>query len=312
MRKFTFPTVVAAAVLVLAGVSAGPVAAADDTRTVVHAAGTTAIPAHPRKVVVFDTMALDSLDALGVAVAGVPRDNATFPPLLAKFQQGDHFNAGGLFEPDFPALAEAAPDLIVGGGRARKAYGELSKIAPTIELTVDDSRFMDSLRERVTQMGEIFGKQAEAKAALAALDARSARVRAKAAGAGTGMVVMINGGRLSAYGPGSRFGFIYDGLGFRPPVDLPDKGLHGNAMSFELLAKADPDWLFVISRDAAIGTAGAPQAAQVLDNELTARTKAWTKGHVVYLDSAEVYVAGGLQTLTHIADAVDQALSRAP
>jgi|AGTN01.1.fsa_nt_gi ABC-type enterochelin transport system, periplasmic component len=312
VRGLKMPLMVAAvAVLGLAGCGEGDRPAAQETRTVTHASGTSAVPLSPRKVVVFDTAALDTMDALGIPVAGVPRNNVTFPPLLAKYQGQGHLNAGGLFEPDFQALGAAAPDLIVGGGRAKKAYDELNRIAPTIDLEVDNSRFMESFRQRTLQLGEIFGKEAEAKAILDELDRQAAAVRAKAQGAGTGLVVLISGGRLSAYGPGSRFGFIYDGLGFEPPLELPDKGQR-NAMSFELLLQADPDWLFVISRDAAIGTQGAASAEQVLDNELVAKTKAKRLGHIVYLDSAEMYMAGGIQTLTRLTRTVDQALSARP
>jgi len=55
----------------------------------------------------------------------------------------------------------------------------------------------------------------------------------------------------------------------------------------------DPDWLFVIDRDAAIGTEGAQPAAQVLDNELMHQTKAWQQGHVVYLDPFNWYIISG-------------------
>lgn len=300
-----------AAVVGFTGLETAAQAADAQTRTIVHAAGTTGIPVHPKKVIVFDTVSLDTMDALGIPVAGVPRNNVAFPSFLAKYQKGSYINAGGLFEPDFQGLSAEEPDLILGGGRAKKAYGELSKIAPTLDLEIDDSRYVDSLRERTLQIGDIFGKQAEAKAALDALEAQAAKVRAKADKAGTALVVMVNGGRMAAYGPGTRFGYLYDGLGFKPAIDLPEKGLHGNVMSFELLQKADPDWLFVISRDAAIGTQGAVSAQQVLDNELVAKTKAKQKGHIVYLDSAEMYLAGGLQTLTHLTQTVDQALSAA-
>ncbi|GAB3447767.1 siderophore ABC transporter substrate-binding protein [Insolitispirillum peregrinum] len=283
-----------------------------ETRSLTHAAGTTPIPLHPQKVVVFDTAMLDTMDALGLPVAGVPQTTVTYPPFLAKYQGQPYFNAGGLFEPNFQALSAAAPDLIIGGGRASKAYGELSKIAPTIDLNVDDEHFADSFRQRILQLGDIFGQQDQARAALADLDQKTAAVRGKAEQAGTGLIILINGGRLSAYGPGSRFGFIHDVLGFKPAIDLPDKGLHGNAMSFELLQQANPDWLFVISRDAAIGTQGAASAQQVLDNELVQRTKAYQNGHIVYLDSAEMYVAGGLQTFRHLTAMVDHALSAKP
>lgn len=276
-------------------------------RTVVHAAGTTEVPVAPHKVVVFDTAALDTMDALDIPVAGVPQRPVALPPFLAKYQGKAYLDAGTLFEPAFEALSAAEPDLIIGGGRATKAYAELSRIAPTIDLRVDDARFLPSFHERTLQLGEIFGKAAEARAALDDLDRRTAAVRGKAPG--TALLVLVTGGRISAYGPGSRFGFIYDALGFKPAVPLSDTGPHGNAMSFELLLQADPDWLFVVDRDAAIGAKGAASARQVLDNDLIRGTKAMRAGRVVYLDAGEMYLAGGLQTLRHLTETVNARLS---
>ena len=39
----------------------------------------------------------------------------------------------------------------------------------------------------------------------------------------------------SAYGPSSRFGFIYDVLGFEPAYVFDSPGSHGNIVSAELL-----------------------------------------------------------------------------
>lgn len=313
MHKLTGPLIVAAiAILGLSGCGEAQKPAKGATQTVVHAAGTSEIPAAPHKVIVFDTGMLDTMDALGIPVAGVPQKTVHLPSFLSKYLGSDYINAGGFFEPDFQALSAAAPDLIIGGGRAKKAYGELAKIAPTIDLEIDDTHFIDSFHQRTMQLGEIFGKKAEAKAALDQLDQQAAAVKAKAASAGSGMLIMINGGKISAFGPGSRFSFLYDALGFKPPVELPDKGLHGNAMSFELLLQADPDWLFVINRDAAIGTQGNASAEQVLDNELVNKTKAKRLGHIVYLDSAEMYLGGGIQTYKHLTGAIDRALSATP
>ena len=47
----------------------------------------------------------------------------------------------------------------------------------------------------------------------------------------------------------------------------------------------------------------------MLDNQLVRQTKAWKNGHVVYLDSAKLYLtASGLRSQQDIVDQLTQAL----
>ena len=60
-------------------------------------------------------------------------------------------------------------------------------------------------------------------------------------------------------------------------------------MSFEYILETNPDWLFVVDRDAGTGeTNGA--AAALLDNELVNQTKAAQAGQIVYLDPQAAYI----------------------
>ena len=63
----------------------------------------------------------------------------------------------------------------------------------------------------------------------------------------------------------------------------------GDDISVETIAAANPDWILVMDRDAAIGQEG-QAAAQVLDNELMANTTAWSNGDVTYLDGGRWYI----------------------
>ena len=82
----------------------------------------------------------------------------------------------------------------------------------------------------------------------------------------------------------SRFGVIHDAFGVKPATAGLSVSNHGQAISYEFIAQTDPDWLFVIDRDAAIGREGSP-ARSMLDNELIRPTKAWKTGRVVYLNN---------------------------
>lgn len=279
--------------------------------TVEHAQGKTEIPRHPQKVIVMNMETLDIMDALGAPVAGVPQTNVRFPEFLAKYNSADYINGGTLFEPAYETLSNAKPDLILGGSRARDSYDKLSGVAPTISMDIDNKRFIDSLTERTTELGLIFGKEKEADKLITDFKGKIADIKTKAPTQGKAMVILISGGKISAYGPGSRFGFIFDELGFEPAyVFEEDTGRHGNIVNAELLVKLNPDWLFVIDRDSAIARSDAQPAAEVLDNALVRKTAAWNKGQIAYLDSSAVYIAGGIQTYSKLMDDVNNALEK--
>lgn len=273
-----------------------------------HTQGETKLPAVPRKVLVFDVASLDALDALGVDVAGVP--SFKFPPSLAKYEGAGYTKIGSLFEPDFEAVNAAGADLIIVGGRSSAKYAELAKIAPTIDLTVNAQDYIGSVRGNVETLGRIFGKEAEAAAQLAELDKSIADVREAAAGAGKGLLILTTGGKMSAYGPGSRFGVLHSDYGVKPAREDLKAANHGQAVSFEFILETNPDWLFVIDRDSAIGREGV-SAKQFLDNELVGQTTAWKTGQVVYLDPVNWYlVGGGINALKANADQIAKALRK--
>lgn len=258
---------------------------------VTHAQGVTEIDGVPQTVVVFDVATLDTLAALGVPVAGAPggRVPASFAP--------DASPVGTLFEPDVEAVTAIGPDLIIVGGRSASKYAELSALAPTVDLSVQGEDYLAGVRHNVETLGGIFGREAQAAEQLAALDADVAALNALAQDAGRVLVVLTTGERMSIHGPGSRFGVIFDDYGFTPAMAGTDTGNRGQSITHEFILETDPDWLFVVDRDAATGgEAGA--ARQLLDTDVVRGTTAWQEGQVVYLDPAGWYITGGgLQTL---------------
>lgn len=271
-----------------------------------HVQGKTQVPLNPKTVIVFDLASLDTLDALGVEVTGVP--GGIMPDYLSKYGADGVAKVGSLFEPDFEAVAALSPDLIIVSGRSAPKYDALSKIAPTIDLSVDGARYLENAQQNVRTLGRIFGKEEQAEQALARLDASTAALKNKLSHAGSGLLILTTGGKMSVYGPGSRFGLLFTDLGLRSTDENIKVGLHGQPASFEYILEQNPDWLFVIDRDAAIGQKARP-SQQLLDNEIVGRTNAWRKGQVVYLDPMNWYlVGGGLTSLQQTVDQVSQAL----
>nr|WP_066131368.1 siderophore ABC transporter substrate-binding protein [Bordetella ansorpii] len=285
-------------------------AAAQATVQVKHARGVTAVPAHPAKTVVMDLAVLDTLHALDVEVTGLPAA-VKLPPQLAQYQDKRYLKVGSMFEPNYEVIHAAAPQVIFVAGRSAPKYDELARLAPTVDLTVDPKDLVGSVRRNTELLGGIYGKQDLARRKVRALDDSIAALKARAGGAGTGLILLTTGGKMSAYGPGSRFGVIHDAFGVKPAAPGLNVSNHGQAVSFEFLAQTDPDWLFVIDRDAAIGREGV-SAQRLLDNELVRATRAWRTGRIVYLNAYNWYLLGsaGLAGMQQNVDDLAQALAK--
>lgn len=289
-----------------AGLAALMASAALADVTVETAQGPVTLPETPAKVAALDLGVADMMMALGVTPAAVP-DKLYLDHLQPLAQAAP---AGTLQEPDLEKLAALGPDLIVVANRSAVKKDAVAQVAPAIDMTVDGADLIGQAKARLAALAALFGRQAEGEALAAALDGKLAALADAGRGKGTALVVLTNGPKMSAYGEGSRFGWIYEVTGL-PQVEatLKSEANHGDAVSHEFIAQANPDWLFVLDRGAAIG-ADEPSARATLDNELVRRTSAWKNGHVVYLPADNVYLApGGYTALSETLDALTAALS---
>lgn len=261
---------------------------AQSTVSVKHAQGTTEVPLKPKKVFVFDLGVLDTLDALGVEVAGVPKQNMPVP--LKKYEGSKYTKIGSLKDPDFEKIASEKPDLIIASSRSSKSYGELSKIAPTLNLTPDQKAQERTFTEYATALGRIFGKEAEVKSKLEDIAAQAKAVKG-AAGSGETLFAMVSGGEVNAYGQDSRFGYVFQTLGLTPVSGITNADRHGQAVSFEFVKEKNPARIYVLDRDETSGKSENGNAAKAtLDNELVKSTDAAKNGKITYVDAASWYL----------------------
>lgn len=253
--------------------------------TVQTARGEVALTARPETVAVYDVAAIDTLAALGVTPAGTP--DRLYVPHLAEVPLNP---VGTLFEPDLEALVALDPDLVITGGRSSTKVEALSRVAPTLDMTIGEDVPAEA-RARIAAYGALFGKEARAAEMEHALDAAIAAARAAVTGKGRALILQTNGPKISAYGRASRFGWIHGALGLPEAHAALSPDTHGDAVSFEFVAETNPDWLIVVDRAAAIGETASAHAT--LDNPLVAGTTAGQKGQIVYLSPAPIYIAGG-------------------
>ena len=89
-----------------------------------------------------------------------------------------------------------------------------------------------------------------------------------------------------------------------------DTSTHGNEASFELIVDKNPDYIFVMDRDAAIGTDGAQLAREIVENELVMGTDAYRNGNIVYLAHPVVWYTaeGGIHALDLMLQDMENAL----
>lgn len=277
---------------------------APQTVTVDHELGETEVDVNPEKVVVFDFGILDTLDELGVEVAGVPQNN--IPSYLDQYESDEYENVGSLKEPDFEKIAEIDPDLIIISGRQSSLYDQLTDITDaTIYLGVDTERYMDSFEENMQVIADIFDKEEEINEKMTAIEDSIAELSEKAEDSDKdALIILSNDDKISAYGPSSRFGIVHDVFGVEATDENIEASTHGQNVSFEYVKEENPDILYVIDRSAAIGEESSAQT--IVENQLVESTEAYKNDDIYYLDPDFWYLSGGgLQSVQEMIEEID-------
>lgn len=263
---------------------------------------------NPKRVVVFDYGVADILKNLGVdAVVGLPK-NGKMPEILSNYSDDKYTNVGSLKETDFEAVESLNPDLIIIGGRQAEDIDSFKEIAPTVNLAVDGQDYMNSFKSVVTDLGNLFDKQDEAKKAIDEIEAKIAKVNKTVTEKGlTASVVMANEGNISAFSAKSRYGLIYNGLGFAEVDKNIDDSTHGQQVSFEYFLENKADYVFVVDRGAITGKGDS--ASKLFDNEVMNKTEVAKNGNIVYLNSVIWYtMTGGIESTNQMIDEIADAI----
>jgi len=276
-----------------------------------HAKGNLSIKNLPTKTIVLDMATLDNLDALGVKISGVPEGNLV--NYLDKYQIDKYLKAGTLFEPNLEVIKNAKADLVIIGGRSASKYEQVAELAPTLDLSIDSDNYLASSQKRLTQLGQIFDKTSKAENLNAKLSNKIAKLKARSATAGRMVMLIVNEGKIGVINTKARMGWLYRDLGFTPISDNLEQFNRDNPMPLSFLTEQNPDWIFVIERDSAIGK-GTPEyaAPKVLDQVEIRQTTAARKGQIVYLHPQESYIVGnGYTAITKIIEQIQNALDDA-
>ena len=258
------------------------------------------VPYDPARIAILDMAALDILDALGVGerVVGSAQTSLDY---LQSYITEDVPNLGTIKEADLEAVMSCEPDVIFIGGRLSSSYDALSEIAPVVYLSTDtELGVLESVRKNAYIIASLFGLEEKVDGLMGDFDARIAALSEFAQGK-TAIIGMVTSGGFNVLGNDGRCSLIGREIGFdNIGVDAEiSTSTHGNEASFEFIVDKDPDYIFVMDRDAAIQTEGAQLAKDIVENELVKGTRAYQEGNIVYLANPAVWYTaeGGITAL---------------
>ena len=270
------------------------------------------VPANPKRIAILDMASLDILNSLGVSDRVVGSATTKLPYLSDIVNAEDVANLGTIKEADLEAVMACEPDVIFIGGRLSKNYDALSEIAPVVYLSTDSELgVVESVRKNAGIVASMFGLEDKVDELMSGFDARIATL-AEAAKDKTAIVGMCTSGSFNVMGNDGRCSIIGREIGFENVgVDANiDTATHGNEASFEFVVKQNPQYIFVLDRDAAINAEGAQLARDIMENELVMGLDAYQKGHVVYLANPAVWYTaeGGVTALDIMLSDIESAL----
>ena len=258
------------------------------------------VPYDPQRIAILDMASLDILDALGVGdrVVGTASTRLEY---LQDYINDEIANLGTIKEAALEAVMACEPDVIFISGRLSSSYDTLSEIAPVVFLATDtELGIVESVRRNAATIASMFGLEDQVDELMAGFDARIQALQAVSEGQ-TAIVGMCTSGSFNVPGNDGRCSIIGVEAGFENiGVDANiDTSTHGNEASFEFIVEKAPDYIFVMDRDAAIGTDGAKLAREIMENELVMGTDAYKNGNIVYLAHPAVWYTaeGGITAL---------------
>lgn len=283
---------------------------APTTVEITDAHGTVTVPVNPQKVVALDNRTFETLADWDIKLLAVPKD---VMPADSSYVSDDSVqNIGNHREPNLEIIAAADPELVIVGQRFAGFYEEIKKLVPNaavIDLNFDVSEkseapgdnFVNGFKDTTISLGKIFNKNQEAEQLVADFEKSIEDAKAAYNGKDKVMSVIVSGGNIGFAAPhsGRVWGPMYDIFGWVPALEVGNSSSdhQGDEVSVEAIAQSNPDWIFVLDRDAAISsTTDAVPAQDVINNSPALQNvTAVTKGQIVYAPN-DTYTNESIQT----------------
>lgn len=254
-------------------------------------------PVAPKKVAVLNYQTLDFLDAMGLGhtVAGMVKGSA--PEHLKKYDEDENIkDLGGMKDIDMEALAALKPDVIFSSDRTQKMYDTFSEIAPTMAAYISyKDGFMNSYSALAKNHAKIFDIGDKVDDKIAGYESRVNAIKSQFGGKTALLGIFADG--LNTLGNTGRCSLVVNEMGF--VNQAADKEVnHGNKSSYEVFLELNPEYMFIIDKDTAVG-ADAVEAKQQMENDIIKQTDAYKNNKIIYLEPADAWYTcdGGITAM---------------
>ncbi|MBQ8295325.1 MAG: ABC transporter substrate-binding protein [Clostridia bacterium] len=263
------------------------------------------VPYDPERIAILDMASLDIIDGLGLGDRVVGCTSVSIEYLKDEYNPtdtNDIKNVGTIKEANMVELMACDPDIIFIGGRLSSVYNDLAEIAPVVYLGVDATKgVVESTTTNTQQIAKIFGKETEVNALLAQYDF-STRINAiKTQFEGKRAIVgMYSGSNFNLVDNTGRCSIIGKECGFANIKDGQTSGAtHGDTASWEAIKTLNPEYIFVMDRNNAIGSEATVSTKEAIENEIVKTMDVYKDGKICYLGHPNVWYTseGGVQAL---------------
>ncbi len=279
------------------------------------------VPYQPERVAILDYAVLDMMDSLGVGDTVVSTAVGTISYLQTYWDavdNGDIANLGTLNSFSLETLQQSEPDIIFIGGRQSSRYAELEEIAPVVYLTVNAGTLVEDTIDNYGTIAQIFGVSESAVFQKLSQYDFYGRIETLSAlsedGEKTALNIMwTSASNFNALASDGRLSLIVNELGFTNANETYTDSQHGSSTSWEAIAEANPDYLFVMNRAFITSNDGTSQedAKAALETEIAGYlSEVHYTGMVVVLLNPDVWYTGegGIQALDTMLSDLESAL----
>lgn len=286
--------------------------------------GTVTVPVNPKKVVSLDSRSFETLSDWGIELEAVPKDVMSEDSSYVKDESVQ--DIGNHREPNLEIIAAVDPELVIVGQRFANHYEDIKRLVPNavvIDLNFDISEEADKpgenlvngLKNSTIALGQIFDKNKEAEELVADLDKSIEETKSAYNGTDTVMSIVVSGGDIGFSAPfyGRVWGPMYEIFGWVPSLEVESTSSDhkGDDISVEAISQSNPDWIFVLDRDAAVSSTDEEVPAQdvIDDSPALENTTAVSKEQIVYAPN-DTYTNESIQTYLKLFEKLTNALAK--
>ena len=287
--------------------------------------GTVSVPVNPKNVIALDNRTFDTLSDWGIELVAVPKD--VMPEASSYVKDEAVGNIGNHREPNLELIAAADPELVIIGQRFASYYEEIKGLVPNaavIDLSFDVSgeknaageSLVNGLKDSTRALGQIFDKNKEADKLIATFDEAIENAKSAYNGSDTIMSIVVSGGEIgfSAPSSGRVWGPMYEVFNWKSAleVDGSTSDHKGDDISVEAIANSNPDWIFVLDRDAAVSSGeemGVPAKDVIENSPALKNVNAVTKGQIIYAPN-DTYTNESMQTYIKLFNEIASTLAK--